>query len=109
MEITPLGLDAVPSSVQTKVMINLIELAPKGTGKSYVFEKISKRGWLISGGTVSRASLIYDNTKKAGGLLTRFDYVGFDEVQSIAFEHPGQHTSSHARNLPTRNKSVESI
>lgn len=69
---------------------NLIELAPKGTGKSYIFEKISKRGWLISGGTVSRASLIYDNAKKTGGLLTRFDYVGFDEVQSITFEQPGQ-------------------
>lgn len=70
--------------------VNLIELAPKGTGKSYVFEKISKRGWLISGGTVSRASLIYDNARKTGGLLTRFDYVGFDEVQSITFEQPGQ-------------------
>lgn len=70
--------------------VNMIELAPKGTGKSYVFEKISKRGWLISGGTVSRASLIYDNAKKTGGLLTRFDYVGFDEVQSITFEQPGQ-------------------
>lgn len=70
--------------------VNLIELAPKGTGKSYVFEKISKRGWLISGGTVSRASLIYDNAKKTGGLLTRFDFVGFDEVQSITFEQPGQ-------------------
>lgn len=70
--------------------VNLIELAPKGTGKSYVFEKISKRGWLISGGTVSRASLIYDNARKIGGLLTRFDFVGFDEVQSITFEKPGQ-------------------
>lgn len=44
--------------------LNLMELAPKGTGKSYVYQKISKRGWLISGGTVSRASLIYDNAKK---------------------------------------------
>ena len=70
--------------------VNLIELAPKGTGKSYVYEKISKRGWLISGVTVSRASLIYDNARKTGGLLTRFDYVGFDEVQSITFEQPGQ-------------------
>lgn len=70
--------------------VNLIELAPKGTGKSYLFEKISKRGWLISGGTVSRASLIYDNARKTGGLLTRFDYVGFDEVQSITFEQAGQ-------------------
>ena len=38
----------------------------------------------------SRASLIYDNAKKTGGLLTRFDFVGFDEVQSITFEQPGQ-------------------
>ena len=60
--------------------LNLMELAPKGTGKSYVYQKISKRGWLISGGTVSRASLIYDNQKKTGGLLTRFDFVGFDEI-----------------------------
>ena len=45
---------------------------------------------IISGGTVSRASLIYDNAKKTGGLLTRFDFVGFDEVQSITFEQPGQ-------------------
>jgi ATP-dependent Lon protease len=70
--------------------INLIELAPKGTGKSYVYEKISKRGWLVTGGTVSRATLIYDNAKKMGGLITRFDYVGFDESQSISFEQPNQ-------------------
>jgi ATP-dependent Lon protease len=70
--------------------INLIELAPKGTGKSYVYQKISKRGWLISGGTVSRAALIYDNAKKTGGLITRFDFVGFDEIQSMSFDQPSQ-------------------
>lgn len=70
--------------------INLIELAPKGTGKTYLYEKISKRGWLIAGGTVSRASLVYDNAKKMGGLITRFDYIGFDESQSISFVHPNQ-------------------
>ena len=70
--------------------INLMELAPKGTGKSYVYQKISKRGWLISGGTVSRASLVYDNAKKTGGLITRFDFVGFDEIQSMSFVHPAQ-------------------
>ena len=70
--------------------LNLMELAPKGTGKSYVYQKISKRGWLISGGTVSRASLIYDNQKKTGGLLTRFDFVGFDEIQSMTFDKPSQ-------------------
>ncbi len=70
--------------------VNIMELAPKGTGKSYVYQKISKRGWLISGGTVSRPSLIYDNAKKTGGLITRFDYVGFDEIQSMTFVHPNQ-------------------
>ena len=66
--------------------INLMELAPKGTGKSYVYEKISKRGWLVSSGTISRAALIYDNSKKLPGLLTRYDYVAFDESQSITFQ-----------------------
>lgn len=70
--------------------VNLMELAPKGTGKSYVYQKISKRGWLISGGTVSRPSLIYDNAKKTGGLITRFDFVGFDEIQSMTFVQPNQ-------------------
>ncbi len=70
--------------------VNIMELAPKGTGKSYVYQKISKRGWLISGGTVSRASLIYDNAKKTGGLITRFDFVGFDEIQSMSFLDPAQ-------------------
>jgi ATP-dependent Lon protease len=70
--------------------VNLIELAPKGTGKSYVYHKISKRGWLISGGTVSRAALIYDNAKKTGGLITRFDFVAFDEIQTMKFDQPGQ-------------------
>ena len=70
--------------------VNLMELAPKGTGKSYVFHKLSKRGWLISGGTVSRASLIYDNAKKIGGLITRFDFVAFDEIQTMKFVDPGQ-------------------
>lgn len=70
--------------------INLIELAPMGTGKSYVYEKISKRGWLVSSGTISRASLLYDNNKRTGGLITQFDYVAFDEIQSLKFEQPQQ-------------------
>ena len=64
---------------------NLIELAPKGTGKSYVFGRLSKYGWLISGGSVSRAQLFYDISKKRRGLITRFDYIALDEIQSIKF------------------------
>ncbi|MEN6386569.1 MAG: BREX system Lon protease-like protein BrxL [Phycisphaerales bacterium] len=68
--------------------VNIIELAPKQTGKSYVYEKISKRGWLVTSGTISRASLLYDNNKKKPGLLSCFDYVGFDEIQSMKFQQP---------------------
>lgn len=68
--------------------INLIELAPKGTGKSYVYEKISKRGWLQAAGTISRASLFYNNNTKTSGLLTNFDFVAFDEIQTMTFTNP---------------------
>ncbi|HOO25569.1 MAG TPA: BREX system Lon protease-like protein BrxL [Clostridiales bacterium] len=70
--------------------VNLIELAPRGTGKSYVYEKISKRGWVVSSGTVSRATLFYDNNIKKPGLITRFDYVAFDEIQNLKFIEPSQ-------------------
>jgi len=65
--------------------VNLIELAPKGTGKSYLMSQISKHGWLVSGGSISRARLFYDIARKTPGLLSRYDYVAFDEVQTIIF------------------------
>ena len=65
--------------------INLIELAPKGTGKSYLMSQISKHGWLVSGGSISRARLFFDINRKARGLVSRYDYVAFDEVQTISF------------------------
>ena len=42
--------------------LNMIELAPKGTGKSYVFGQLSKYGWLISGGVVLRANLMFSGS-----------------------------------------------
>ena len=42
--------------------LNLIELAPKGTGKSYLFGNVSRFGWLSSGGVMSRAKLFYDQS-----------------------------------------------
>ena len=44
--------------------INLVELAPKGTGKSYLFGRVGKYGWLVSGGTLSRAKMFYDIVPK---------------------------------------------
>jgi len=63
----------------------MIELAPKGTGKSYIFGNLSKYGWLISGGIVSRAKLFYDLAKNIPGIITKYDFVAFDEIQTIKF------------------------
>lgn len=64
---------------------NLIELAPKGTGKSYVFSQISKYGWLNSGGVMSRAKLFYDMSKNQVGLIGNYDFVVLDEISTIRF------------------------
>ncbi len=65
--------------------LNLIELAPKGTGKSYVFGNLSKFVWLIGGGKVSRAKLFYDKSRKTPGIMLHHDLVALDEIQSISF------------------------
>jgi ATP-dependent Lon protease len=66
--------------------LNLIELAPKGTGKSYVFQQLSKYGWLVSGGSIGRPRLFYNVASKTPGLVSRYDYVALDEIQSIIFQ-----------------------
>lgn len=65
--------------------LNLIELAPKGTGKSYLFGRVSRFGWLSSGGVMSRAKMFYDISKRTEGLVAGRDFVTLDEVQTISF------------------------
>jgi ATP-dependent Lon protease len=65
--------------------LNLIELAPKGTGKSYLFGRVSRFGWLSSGGVMSRAKMFYDMSKRTEGLVCGNDFVALDEVQTISF------------------------
>jgi ATP-dependent Lon protease len=65
--------------------LNLIELAPKGTAKSYVYGHISRFGWLSSGGVMSRAKMFYDISKRTEGLVSGNDFVTLDEVQTITF------------------------
>lgn len=67
--------------------INLFELAPKGTGKSFVFGNFSRYSRLITG-SISPAVLFYNENSKAPGLLTQFDAVVFDEAQSLSFSNP---------------------
>jgi len=70
--------------------VNLIELAPKGTGKTYVYSQLSKYGWLISGGSISRAKLFYDLNRRRFGLVSRYDFIAFDEIQTISFPDPDE-------------------
>src|SRR5699024_6980255 len=58
---------------------NLIELGPKGTGKSHVFSELSPHGILISGGEVSKAKLFVNNSTGEIGLVGYWDVVAYDE------------------------------
>lgn len=58
---------------------NLIELGPKGTGKSHVYSEFSPHGILISGGEVTLAKLFVNNSTNKIGLVGYWDTVAFDE------------------------------
>ncbi|WP_373325574.1 BREX system Lon protease-like protein BrxL [Sporomusa paucivorans] len=73
--------------------LNLIELAPKGTGKSYLFGQVSRYTWLVTGGNISRAKMFYDLNKSTAGLVAGNDFITFDEVQKMSF---GDKTESEA-------------
>ena len=93
MEYTPTAFASLTQKLEflTRLLpfieprLNLIELAPKGTGKSYVFGNLSKFVWLVSGGKVSRAKLVYDKSTKSPGIMRFYDMVAFDEIQTITF------------------------
>ena len=70
--------------------LNLIELAPKGTGKSYIFLNLSKYGWQISGGKITRAKLFYNMATQTPGIISNYDFVSMDEVKTITFENPSE-------------------
>lgn len=65
--------------------LNLIELAPKGTGKSYLYGRVSRYGWLSSGGVMSRSKMFYDQSRGIEGLIANYDFVTLDEIQTISF------------------------
>ena len=58
---------------------NLIELGPKGTGKSHIYSEMSPHGILISGGEVSKAKLFVNNSTGEIGLVGYWDLVAYDE------------------------------
>src|SRR5690606_12570362 len=63
---------------------NLIELGPKGTGKSHIYSELSPHGMLISGGEVTQAKLFVNNSNGQIGLVGYWDNVAFDEFAGIS-------------------------
>ncbi|WP_022673596.1 BREX system Lon protease-like protein BrxL [Novosphingopyxis baekryungensis] len=58
---------------------NLIELGPKGTGKSHIFSEFSPHGILVSGGEVTVPKLFVNNSSGKIGLVGYWDVVALDE------------------------------
>lgn len=58
---------------------NLMELGPKGTGKSHIYSQCSPHGMLLSGGEVSLAKLFVNNSSEKIGLVGYWDCIAFDE------------------------------
>ena len=98
MEYEPEGFTSTQQKMEmlTRLLIfveprlNVIELAPKGTGKSYVYGNLSKYGWLVSGGKVTRAKLFYDKQRQQNGIIKNHDFAVFDEIQTIVFQEPAE-------------------
>jgi ATP-dependent Lon protease len=68
---------------------NLIELGPRGTGKSYAFSEFTPYATLISGGQTSTATLFYNKVRKQVGIIGYWDVIAFDELAGIRIKDPG--------------------
>ena len=65
---------------------NLVELGPRGTGKSHLFQQVSPYAHLISGGKATVAKMFVNNSSGQRGLVCQYDVVCFDEVSGISFD-----------------------
>lgn len=65
---------------------NLIELGPRGTGKSFIYREISPYAILISGGQTTVPQLFMNLATGQIGLVGMWDTVAFDEVAGIRFK-----------------------
>jgi ATP-dependent Lon protease len=65
---------------------NLVELGPRGTGKSHIYQQISPFSHLISGGKATVAKMFVNNANGQRGLVCLYDVVCFDEVSGVSFD-----------------------
>ena len=65
---------------------NIVELGPRGTGKSHLYQQISPYSHLISGGKATVAKMFVNNANGQRGLVCHYDVVCFDEISGISFD-----------------------
>lgn len=65
---------------------NMVELGPRGTGKSHLFQQISPYSHLISGGKATVARMFVNNATGQRGLVCQYDVVCFDEISGVSFD-----------------------
>ena len=65
---------------------NLVELGPRGTGKSHLYQQISPYSHLISGGRATVAKMFVNMSSGQRGLVCQYDVVCFDEVSGVSFD-----------------------
>ena len=65
---------------------NMVEIGPRGTGKSHLFQQITPYAHLVSGGKPTAAQLFVNNSTGQRGLLCHYDVVCFDEITGITFD-----------------------
>jgi len=70
--------------------VNLVELGPRATGKTYLYRNISYYTRIYAGGTISAARLFYDARLKVVGDIGTRDVVVFDEITKIRFSNPDE-------------------
>lgn len=65
---------------------NIVELGPRGTGKSHLFQQVSPYAHLISGGKATVARMFVNNSTGQRGLVCQYDVICFDEVSGVSFD-----------------------
>jgi len=65
---------------------NAVELGPRGTGKSHLFQQVSPYAHLVSGGKATVARMFVNNASGQRGLVCQYDVVCFDEVSGVSFD-----------------------
>jgi ATP-dependent Lon protease len=96
--IRSIGLEPLALSDRAKMVVllrmvsfvernyNFVELGPRGTGKSHLFQQISPYSHLISGGKATVAKMFVNMANGQRGLVCQYDVVCFDEVSGISFD-----------------------